>query len=255
MTIDRGLIRPVRDELRTVFEHMYTPQNVTTPLTRSFQAVTQDDFDGVDVEYTSGTSWQVETVQCRLSGDAGTRVDKITLEGVIDRDKAWRIGMRARRAQKYRRYQLSTATELDGLNSRYLSYVAMADDVPGYGKSAILLSYAPMGSGYVLQSSEPFDWSAPVAHVVAIRRPDGTLSGPYTATRIDDYRFTIGSLDFVPDVSWDIEPPHLLFGPVNRWVYPALVTEISPQGSSGVSIKAINYDARVYADDDGFAPS
>lgn len=254
LTIERGKIRPVRDAIRTVFEQMYTPQNCTEPLTREFQAVTPDDFDGVDVEYTDERTWQVETVECRLPGDLGLRTEKLTLEGVTNRTRAWRIGMRQRREQKYRRYQLSTSTELDALNSRYLSYVAIADDVPGYGKSAILISHAPLAGGFLLESSEPFDWSAGGGHVVGIRRKDGTLSGPYAATRIDDYRLTIPALDFTPDTSWTVEPPHLLFGPLNRWVYPALISDVTPSGSSGASIKAVNYDDRVYSDDDNSPP-
>lgn len=255
VAVDRGLIRPVRDELRTVLEQMYTPQNMTGPLSRDFQALTPDDFDGVDVEYTDGVTWQVETVECRLPGDLGARVEKVRVLGVTSKTRAWRIGMRARRIQKYRRKSFSFSTELDALNSRYLSYCALGDDVPGYAQSAILEAFALSGGGMILVSSEAFDWSAGGAHVLSIRRQDGTLSGPHAATRIDDYRLSIPALDFVPDVSWNTEPPHLLFGPINRSSYPVLITEISPSGQSGASVKAVNYDARVYADDDGVAPA
>jgi hypothetical protein len=245
ITIDRGKIRPVRDEPRTTFEHMYTPQNMTEGLSRSFSARKPDDYDGVDVEYVDGVTWQKETVQCRLPGDIGQRVEKIKLEGVTSRTRAWRIGMRQRRSQKYRRWSYQWATELDALNSRYLSFCAVGDDVPGYGQSAIMLSY----DGGIVESSEPFDWSAEGPHVVGIRRPDGTLSGPYTATQVDEYHLSIDGLDFEPDTSWDIEPPHLLFGPLNRWSYPVLITGISPNGTESASVEAMNFDVRVYADD------
>lgn len=255
LTIDRGLIRPVRDEPRTTFEHLYTPQNMTEGLSRQFSALTMDDYDGVDVEYTDGITWQKETVECRLPGDVGRRVEKLKLEGVTDRTRAWRIGMRQRLAQRHRRWRYSWGTELDAWNSRYLSYCAVGDDVPGYGQSALLMSYAPITGGYLLESSEPFDWSAGGDHVVALRRPDGTLSGPYTATRVDDYRLTIPALDFVPDTSWSIEPPHLLFGPVARWSYPVLITGISPSGEEGAQVEAMNYDPRVYTYDDASPPA
>lgn len=251
LTLDRGLIRPVRDEPRTTFEHMYTPQNMTEGLSRQFSAVTPDDFDGVDVEYIDGITWQKETVECRIAGDVGRRVEKVTLEGVTDRTRAWRYGMRRRMMQKYRRWSYSFSTEMDALNSRYLSYCALADDVPGYGQSALMLSY---DSG-IIESSEPFDWSAGGAHVVGIRRPDGTLAGPYAATRIDDYRLSISGLDFEPDTSWSIEPPHLLFGPLNRWSYPALITSISPRGTDGATVQAVNYAPEVYAYDDSTPPA
>lgn len=255
LTLDRGVLRPVRDEPRTVFEQMYTPQNMTETLRRQFKAVSPDEFDGVDVEFTSSRTWAVETVKCRMPGDIGRKVKKVALEGVTDRTRAWRLGMRERRAMLYRRYDYSFSTELDALNSRYLSYVALGDDVPGYGQSAILMNFATVGATVMLYSSEPFDWSAAGQHVVAIRRRDGTLSGPYPATRVDDMRLTVPApLDFTPETNWQVEPPHLLFGPVNTWSYPALVTEVSPDGAKGASVTAVNYDVRVYEDDDNSPP-
>ncbi|SFY16034.1 host specificity factor TipJ family phage tail protein [Azotobacter vinelandii] len=250
LTIDRGRIRPARDEPRSAFEHMYTPQNMTEGPSRQFAAIQPDDYDGVDVEYTSSVSWQKETVECRLPGDIGQRVEKLKLEGVTDETRAWRIGMRRRMEQLYRRWTYSWGTELDALNSRYLSYCAVGDDVPGYGQSALLMSVETVSGGYLLEPSEPLTWGDG-SHVVALRRPDGTLSGPYTATRIDDYRLAVPELDFTPDTSWQIEPPHLLFGPLNRWSYPVLITSISPSGD-GASVEAVNYDPRIYEYDDAF---
>lgn len=253
-TIDRGRIRPARDELRApdAFEHMYTPQNMAEPLTRNFKSPSPDDFDGVDVEYVDPTTWNVETVQCRLPGDIGARVEKIRANGVANRDRAWRIGMRQRRSHKYRRWTYNWGTELDALNSRYLSYVATADNTPGYAQTAIMVAVA----GSTVTSSEPLVWGPALSHVAAFRRPDGSLSGPYAATRVDDFRFTIApALDFTPDVSGDIEPPHILFGTSTLWSFPTLVTEISPNGAESVSVTGVNYDARIYADDDGTAPA
>ncbi|WP_288659544.1 MULTISPECIES: host specificity factor TipJ family phage tail protein [Pseudomonas] len=248
LTIDHGLIRPVRDEPRTTFEHMYTPQNMTEGLSRQFTALKPDDYDGVDVEYTDEKTWQIETIECRLDGDAGTRVDKLKLEGVTNATRAWRIGMRQRLSTKYRRWTYSFGTELDALNSRYLSYCAVADDVPGYGQSSILMGIQDLGGSLLLESSEPLIWGEG-SHVVAIRRPDGTLSGPWPATKIDDYRLTIPELDFEPDISWTIEPPHMLFGTSARWSYPVLISSISPSGTESVSVEAMNYDDRVYTYD------
>lgn len=249
LTIDQGKIRPVRDQPRTVFEHLYTPQNMTSVLKRSFTSYDPDDYDGVDVEYTSSTTWEQEIVQCRLPGDTGIRIEKLRLDGITDRTRAWRVGMRQRRMQKYRRKSYSFETELDALNSRYLSYCALADDIPGYGQSALLASITPVTGGQLLTSTEPLVWVVGESHVVALRRQDGTLSGPYAATRVDDYRLTIPSIDFVPTTGGAVEITHILFGTVSRWSYPALITEIVPSGDS-VEVSAVNYDVRVYADDD-----
>ncbi|VVN83698.1 host specificity factor TipJ family phage tail protein [Pseudomonas fluorescens] len=256
LTTKRGLISAVRDEPRgAAFDHIYNPQVMKEPLSRDFTSSTIDDYDGVDVEYTDSRTWQKETVPCRLPGDVGLRVDKIKLEGVTNRDRAWRIGMRQRRAHLYRRKTYDFSTELDALNSEYLDYVALGDNVPGYGQSSMMEEFAPLSGAYLVRSSQRFDWSAGGVHLVAVRRKDGTASGPYVATRIDDYRFTIPELDFVPDLAGRSEPPVLQFGPEGRWCYPALITDVTPSGTKNCKASAVNYDARVYADDDNFAPS
>jgi hypothetical protein len=257
LTIDRGLLVPVRDEPRgPSFDHVYNPQIMLEPLSYDFTMPDQpDDFDGVDVEYYDHVTKQTETVECRLPGDAGERVEKLKLDGVGVRYKAWRWGMRKRRAHLYRQREYSFKTELDALNSAYFDYVALGVTTPGYGQSAEVVGYTA-GSPVALESSEPLDWSVPGVYKVLVRRKDGTASGPYTATRIDDYAFTIPTLDFVPDLSGMIDtPPIIQFGHESKWCFPALITDVSPQGTRTCSVKAVNYDVRMYADDDAFPPT
>lgn len=255
LTIDNGQIRPVRDQPRTDFEHLYSLQNAAAPLRRKFSCPDPDDHDGVDVEYISADTWKEEVVQCRLPGDVGTRVEKITLDGITDRTRAWRIGMRARRAQVYRRKQYSFGTEWDALNSRYLSYCALADDVPGYGQSALVTAWLPDAPGGTLRLSEPLTWTEGASHVVALRRPDGTLAGPYAAAEgADAFSVAIADdLDFEPITGGSQEPTHSVFGTTTTWSYPVLITDIEPSGDT-VDVSAVNYDARIYEDDDHSPP-
>lgn len=253
LSLDHGRIRPVRDEPRTVFEQMYTPQNMTTGLKRTPRLVANpDQFSGVQVTYTDMDTWTEAVVDCTLPGDSGGKIEKITAVGVTDKTRAWRIGMRRRRVQRYRADTFYWSTEADALvsSSRYLSYCAACDDVPGYPQSAIMLDFEMAGSTVVITASEQFDWNDPAHQVVAIRRPDGSLSGPYAATKIDDFTLSIPSIDFLPDISWKQEPPHLLFGTVNRWSYPVLITDVSPNGMSNADVTAVGYDIRVYESDD-----
>jgi hypothetical protein len=256
LTIDRGLLVPVRDEPRgPAFDHVYNPQVMLEPLAYDFTMPDQpDDFDGVDVEYYDHATKQNETVECRLPGDAGERVEKLKLEGVGVRFRAWRWGMRRRRAHLYRQREYSFKTELDALNSAYFDYVALGVATPGYGQSAEVTGYTA-GPPVTLESSEPLDWSVAGVYKVLVRRKDGTASGPYVATRVDDYTFTIPTLDFVPDLSGMIDtPPIIQFGHESKWCFPALITDVSPQGTRTCSVKAVNYDVRMYADDDNFPP-
>lgn len=250
-TVERGKLRPVRDEPMFSFENTYSPQNMTEQLEREFEAVRPGDYDGVDVEYTSSVSWQVETVRCRLPGDLGIRAQKITAEGVTNKRQAWQLGMRQRRALKYRRWSYTFSTELDALNSRYLSYDQLVDDVPGYAQSALMLAYDELSA--VVEASEPFDWSTPGDHFLSIRRADGSTAGPFLVARVDDFRLKILSgpvLDFDPVLDLSIEPPHLIFGVG----YATQITDISPNGIEGARVEARQYDARVYLDDENSPP-
>ena len=248
MTLDNGVITPVRDETRTQFEQGYSPENMTAPLQRTFTGKQPDESDGVEVEYTKAGTWTTETVNCFLPGDQGIKMDKIKLEGVTDETKAWRIGMRRRRAQRYRRWSYSFSTELDALNSSYMSYVPLVDDVPSYGKVAILESI----SADRITVSEPLVWEAGVSYVVAYRDEAGDTVGPFAAAQGgSDYEVLVSIPQPYPLVNpGDREPTHVYFGPVDRWSFPALITEISPRNQLEVAVTAINYDARVYLSDD-----
>lgn len=256
LTIDHGRLRPVREELRTVPEHMYTLQNMPGELRRKFTGPRPEDPDGIDVEYIDEENWTTEVVECRLPGDAGIRPKKVRLDGVTDRDQAYQIGMRERCRLAYQRWEYEWSTECDGLNSSYKSFCALADDVPGYGRSAILLAVEAGGTDTHLQSSEPFDWQPGESYVIAWRQPDGTLSGPYPAQRGDSDDHVIAQLggDPEPVIHNNMEPPHLLWGTTERWSYRAIIEDVEPQGFESVTLRALNYDARVYAYDDAVAP-
>jgi len=249
LTIDDGLIKPVRDDVRTSFEQGYSLQNITGPLKRSFRTRRVDDHDGVEVEYIDGLTFTKETVVCLLPGDNGFKLRKVKLNGVTDRTRAWRIGMRIRREMRYRRWTYGLETELDALNSGYLSYVPLVDDIPGYGQSAILHSITASGGDALIRVSEPLVWTEGESHVVAYRRPDGTVAGPFAAAPgPDDYSVIADVPTPWPVISLSQEPPHVYFGTTERWAFPALITDISP-GDGRVSVTAVNYDPRVYADD------
>lgn len=247
MTIDTGVIKPVRDEPRAGLEEGYSPENMTTPLRRSFKAKAVDEPDGVEVEYTRAGTWTKETVNAFLPGDQGIKVDKITVDGVTDETRAWRIGMRRRRAQRYRRWTYNFDTELDALNSEYLSYVPLLDDIPDYGKVCILEDI----QADRITVSEPLEFKDGESYVVAYRDEDGTTVGPFSANEgPDPYTVLVAIPEPWPAVlPSDMEPTHIYFGTTERWHFPALISQISPNGPLEVSVTATNYDDRVYDSD------
>jgi hypothetical protein len=250
-TLDYGQIIPVRDEPRTGFDYMYQPENMKTPLKREIKLFDPDELDGIEVEYFSDTTWKPETVLCLLNGELGIKPKKVRAFGITNKTKAWQFGMRKRREIRYRRTKYNFTTEMDALNSSYLSYDALADDIPGYSQTGKITDV----NGRTLTLSEPLEWGVGT-HFISLRKPDGTLSGPYICTAIaNEYSVLLSTdLDFTPDCSGRIEPSLFQFGAANRWCLPALVTDVKPSGTDKVSVTAVNYDARVYADDDNSPP-
>lgn len=250
-TLDYGQLIPVRDELRTGFDYMYQPENMKTPLKRETKLFDPDKPDGVEIEYFSDITWKPETILCVLDGELGIKPKKIRAFGITNKIKAWQYGMRKRREIRYRRTKYSFSTEMDALNSSYLSYDVLADDILGYSQTGHVLGV----QGRELALSEPLKWGIGT-RFISLRKPNGTLSGPYTCTAgtTEDSVIVNSDLDFIPDCSGKMELSIFQFGTAIRWCLPSLVTNIKPSGTDKVIVTVVNYDERVYADDDLLPP-
>ncbi len=255
LTVSHGLIRPVRDDVRTQFEQSYSTLNMTKPLRESVSPRKPMDPDGVEVEYIDAETWTSMTVKCLLPGDQGFKLEKLKLDGVTDRVRAWRIGMRRRREQAYRNREYSFGTEMDAFNSEYLSYVPLFDDEPGNAQMGLLIDISPASGGVLLRISEPLRWVAGASHSVGHRTPDGKFIGPFVASPgPDNYSIIADIPQPWPEVSLKQELPHIYFGLTADWIKPALITNIQARGTDVTDVTAANYDVRVYADDNNNPP-
>ncbi len=255
LTVSHGLIRPVRDDVRTQFEQSYSPLNMTKPLRESVSPRKPMDPDGVEVEYIDAETWTSMTVRCLLPGDQGFKLEKLKLDGVTDRARAWRIGMRRRREQAYRNREYSFGTEMDAFNSEYLSYVPLFDDEPGNAQMGLLVDIGPASGGALLRISEPLRWVAGAPHSVGYRTPEGKFVGPFVASPgPDDFSIIADIPQPWPEVSLKHELPHIYFGLTADWIKPALITNIQARGTDATDVTAANYDVRVYADDNNYPP-
>lgn len=252
LVIDRGLLTPVRDALRDQPNYIYSPQEFTDYPTVTTRLLEPDEIDGVDAEYVDEHSGKTETIKYRLLGDEGRRAEKIQLPGVTNWTRAWRLAARHRRALAYRRTVFKGTTELQALNSRYMSYDRIQDGVPEYGQSCFIVAK----DGLTLTVSEPLDFGADKNRVIALRQLDGKLTEPVWVERGDD-EYQIRLLDELPFAfQWsfggrgNVDPTMIYFGRVRTWSHEVLVRQIDPKQNGTVDIEAVIYDPRVYADDD-----
>lgn len=255
LILSAGLISAIREGVQPP-KGMLTPGEMTEELKVGFQMPTADDFSGVDVEYLSSTTWAIETVPCRLPGVEATKVETVRLEGVTDRSRAWRIGMRRLRKHQAQRLTFECATEMDAWVYEYLDHIVLADDIPGTTQSASIVDIRWAGGEAIIDVDEPLDWGV-AAPMVMIRRHDGSATGLAEPRQIGDYTLAVPAslidFDIVTDLS--IEPARLLFGDSTRVGYPAMIEEISPSGDGRHSLTAVEYSDDFYADDDNYPPA
>src|SRR5690606_33719207 len=93
------------------------------------------------------------------------------------------------------------------------------------------------------------EWPASGQAVVAWRRSDGTVSGPWMAETGRSAYHVVAQTSDRPHIDQSMELPHVYFGDVERWSFPALIMSVQPRGLQ-TNITAVNYDQRVYSYDD-----
>ena len=235
-----------------------SPQEMTDSLQTAFVAPSADDYDGVDVTYINGSTWAEETVQCRTSDNpTPVKVEDYTLDGVLDRDHAYQIGMR--RLMKYLQQRLThtTTTELDALCYNVGDRIVFTDDIPGSKTiSTLVEDLTTTGGVTTLTVSEPLDWSFENPRAL-IRYQDGSASGLLVVTRVGDFELSVPELpEFVGIILNDgaIEPPRLIFCDSSRVGYNGIIAEIAPQSDGMCQVTAKEYKDSFYQYDNVVYP-
>lgn len=236
-----------------------SPQEQTRELQTSFTSLSDDDYDGVDVTYINEDTWAEETVQCRYPDKPdATNIESYTLSGVLEQDRAYRIGMRRLWGYRYQGMSYSTATELDALCYQYMDRIVFTDDTPGTTISCLITDMDYDDQIITLTVNELLDWSVDNPRVI-LRFQDGSASGLLTPTRIDDFTLTVPYSDALQPESWimnssSVEPLRLVFCESESSASHALVTNIEPDSDGVCTVTAIQYDERKYQDDDSIYP-
>jgi len=250
LVLSGGLISAVREGVQSP-KGMITPHEMTSQLAVGFSTPSPDDFSGVDVEYTSSTTWATETVECRLDDVEALKVETFKLEGVISETLAWRIGMRRLRKHQGQRLSFDASTEMDARCYEYLDHIVLADDIPGSTQTALIEGVQVSGGMAILTVSEPFNWDMSAPRCM-IRRHDGTVTGLAIPTQLDEYTLSVPEalidFDLITDLS--IEQARLLLADSTRVGYPVLIQEISPGTDGATNLTAVEYSDEFYADDD-----
>ena len=252
-----GLASVAREGVKT-WTGVISPQEMVEDLETAFVAPSADDYDGVDVTYINGTTCAEEVVQCRTPDNpTPVKIEDYTLDGVLDKDRAYQIGMR--RLMKYRQQRLTftTTTELDALCYNVGDRVVLTDDIPGNQTvSALVESMETVNGITTFNVTEQLDWSFPNPRAL-IRYQDGSASSLMVATRVGDYQLSAPHLEAFNDIVLNdpsIEPPRLIFCDSSRIGYAALISEIAPQSDGTCQVTAKEYKDSFYDYDNATYP-
>ena len=251
-----GVLRIVRDAPHTLPVALFGPRNIVKGSFRvQYVMPGEDTADAVTVTYISDRTWAPDEITASLpDGIAGAGADApatVELFGCTDRDQAEREGLYMAAANRYRRRIVTIRTELEGLIPTFGDLIAVAHDMPRWGQGGEVVAV----EGRTLILSEPLDWdtaeeASERAHYIALRRRDGTVSGPWPVTPGADARTVVLNEDlaFTPYTGADEERTHVAFGPGEAWSLRARVLAVRPRGEE-VEITAVGEDARVHEAD------
>lgn len=203
-----------------------------------------DDNDSIRIEYTEpDTGYKQETVLCVLPGGSSDNPKDVRLIGVQDRAHAYHQGMFILACEKYLRRQTEFETGLDGHIPAYGDLVALTHDVPRWGQYGFIVNAVTgVGNDKLVWLSEPVTFQTDtVEHIMMLRDRDGSLLGPFDATRTDDPMQVIlnapGVIDFL--LAGDGDPMLFYFGVAGAETQLSRLVRLEPSGDDSVNVVAV----------------
>jgi hypothetical protein len=224
-----GIVRIVRDGPQSLPVALFGPRNIAKGSFRiRYVMPGEETADAVTVEYFSSRTWRPDEVTAKLPDSAEEKPARLQLTGCTDRSHAEREGLYMAAANRYRRKLVTFQTELEGLIPTYGDLIAIVHDMPRWGQGGEIVGW----DGETLITSEPLEWLNGEPHFIALRCPDGSLSGPYPVIpgEAEDEAVPQTPLDIEPYTGGEAERTHYAFGPSDAWSLFARVLAIRPRG-------------------------
>jgi hypothetical protein len=226
-----GIVRLVRDEARSLPVALFSPRNIVkNSLKIQYVMPGEETADAVTVEFFSSRTWKPDEVTVSLPGSSSTNPAKLRLFGCTTEAHAVREGLYLAAANRYRRRIITLRTELEGLIPTYGDLIAIAHDMPSWGAGGEIVAWD--ADTHTATLSEPVAFVDGQEHVMALRRRDGGVSGPYVVTPGSDAQQVIfaESPDIPIETGLSAERTHFAFGMAEQWSLLARVIAVRPRG-------------------------
>jgi hypothetical protein len=177
-----GIVRIVRDEHRTLPVALFSTRNIVkNSLKIQYVMPGEETADSVTVEFFSSRTWKPDEVTVSLPGSSTDNPAKLRLFGCTGAAQATREGQYIAAANRYRRRIITFRTELEGLIPTYGDLIAIAHDMPSWGAGGEIVAWDT--DTLTATTSEPLPFlPSPATHVIALRKRNGSVAGPYSIT-------------------------------------------------------------------------
>ena len=242
--IQGGIVRFVRDEPKNIPVALFGPRNIVkNSLSIQYVMPSEDTADSVCVQYFSEKTWKTSEIVGSFEGSSSDKTATVELFGCTNKDQALREATYMALANRYRRRIVNFTTELEGLVPSYGDLIAITHDMAKWGQGGEVTEK----KGLTLSLSEPVKFEEGQTHYLALRKKNGSLSGPFVVT--PGALTTEVVLSEEPDIDiltgTDAERTHFACGSADKWSVLARVTGIHPR-STKVEITAVIEDSRVH---------
>lgn len=253
----RGQVRFVRDDIRSMPTQMFTTRNIVeNSFTIKYVTPTEDSADAVKVKFHNRKTWTPDEVTMAVDGSAQNKVATISLFGCTEKTQAERIALYQAASNKYRRQIISFKTELEGLACSYGDLIRISHDMPRWGNAGDVISYDE--DRLEITTSINLELDAGETYSAVFRSATGEPSQPVDITPTEkpnvfilssapEAQVEIGetSIPFMMYTGQEKERTHVMIDKKDQINRFAIVLAIEPEGST-VTITATNYDERVY---------
>lgn len=249
-----GMVHFVRDQAETTPVALFNMRNIQRGSLRVEYLTPGDETaDSVIVEYYDPASMKPLEVTAQLPGYGNANPARVQLFGVIGREQAWREGRYTAAANRYRRQVITFTTEMEGFIPSLGDLIAISHDRMRRSTSGDVVAYDDLSQTMTLTEPVAFGGGA---HYVALRRRDGSYSGPWLVTAGTETNQVVldAALDFTPDTGTSRERTSFVFGEGEAHTRLARVSGIRPRSLLTVEISAVNEDAAVHTADTGTVP-
>lgn len=249
-----GVVTFVRDTEQELPVALFSMRNIKrNTFSIDFTMVTEDDADGIELEYFSSETWASAFVRVPLPGiDESTKPAPISLLGIDNLEQATREANYMVADSAFRRCAIAFTTEMEGYLPAYGDLIAVSHDLAGWGASGDVEYWDHTTK--TMRVSEDISWTVG-DHYAILVGDQGDVFGPYKVSPGPAPRTMM--FDEFPDEDVEIytgterEVTRFSMGPASSYAKLCRVVSITPSDGDTVQIKAVVEDNRVHAADGG----